>query len=38
LVFLIDNARIAMGGRSCESNCFYNQPQPDLNEGLGRLD
>jgi hypothetical protein len=26
------------GHWSCESSCFHNNPQPDLNEGLGTLE
>jgi HK97 family phage major capsid protein len=35
---LIDNARMALGGRACEANCFANNPQSDLSEGLGTLE
>jgi HK97 family phage major capsid protein len=37
LQFLIDNATMALASWSCESNCFANNPSPDLNEGLGTL-
>jgi len=37
LQFLIDNARMALAAWQCESNCFSNNPSPDLNEGLGTL-
>jgi HK97 family phage major capsid protein len=36
--FLIDNARMFLAAWSCESNCFANNPQPDLQEGLGEMD
>jgi HK97 family phage major capsid protein len=36
--FLIDNARMALASWSCEANCFANNPQPDLQEGLGEMD
>lgn len=36
--FLIDNARMGLGGWACESSCFANNPQPDLQEGLGELE
>lgn len=36
--FLIDNARMGMGGWACEASCFANNPQPDLQEGLGELE
>jgi HK97 family phage major capsid protein len=35
--FLIDNARMMLASWSCEANCFANNPQPDLQEGLGEL-
>lgn len=36
--FLIDNANMVAANWSCESSCFHNNPQPDLNEGLGTLE
>ena len=33
--FLIDNARMLDAGWSCDASCFANNPQPDLQEGLG---
>jgi HK97 family phage major capsid protein len=36
--FLIDNARMTEASWACESNCFHNNYQPDLQAGLGELD
>jgi HK97 family phage major capsid protein len=36
--FLIDNARMGLGGWACEASCFANNPQPDLQAGLGELE
>src|SRR5262249_51202869 len=36
--FLIDNVRMQNAGWACESNCWANNPQPDLQEGLGELE
>jgi predicted phage gp36 major capsid-like protein len=38
LKFLIDNARMTVGGWACGASCFANNPQPDLQEGLGEMD
>jgi HK97 family phage major capsid protein len=35
--FVVDNARMELANWACESSCFHNQPQPDLQEGLGEL-
>jgi HK97 family phage major capsid protein len=35
--FLIENPRMGLGAWSCENSCFANNPQVDLNEGLGLL-
>ena len=37
LKFLIDNVRMGAGW-ACEASCFANNPQPDLQEGLGELE
>jgi hypothetical protein len=29
---------MAVGGWACESSCFANNPQPDLQEGLSELE
>jgi hypothetical protein len=36
--FLIDNARMGLGAWACDASCFANNPQPDLQEGLGELE
>jgi HK97 family phage major capsid protein len=36
--FLIDNARMIDSAWACEASCFANNPQPDLQEGLGELE
>jgi HK97 family phage major capsid protein len=36
--FFIDNARMGVGGWACDSACFANNPNPDLQEGLGELE
>jgi HK97 family phage major capsid protein len=36
--FMIGNARMMSAAWSCESNCFANNPSPDLQEGLGEMD
>jgi len=36
--FLIDNSRMFLAASACEANCFANNPQPDLQEGLGEMD
>jgi hypothetical protein len=38
LQFLIDNARMGLGAWACEASCFANNPQPDLQEGLGTME
>jgi HK97 family phage major capsid protein len=38
LKFIIDNARMGISAWACESNCFANQPQADLTEGIGQLE
>jgi HK97 family phage major capsid protein len=37
LKFLIDNVRMG-AAFACEATCFANNPQPDLQEGLGELE
>jgi len=34
--FMIDNARMFLAAWACESSCFANNPQPDLQEGWVR--
>jgi len=36
--FLIDNQRMAVAGWACEASCFHNNPQPDLQDGLGEME
>jgi HK97 family phage major capsid protein len=36
--FLIDNARMGVGAWACQSDCFANNPQPDLQAGLGEME
>jgi HK97 family phage major capsid protein len=36
--FLIDNVRMAVGAWACQSDCFANNPQPDLQAGLGEME
>lgn len=36
--FMIDNQRMAVAGWACEASCFANNPQPDLQEGLGEIE
>jgi hypothetical protein len=38
LVFMIDQVRFQMGEWSCDASCFNNNAQPDLSEGMGRLE
>jgi hypothetical protein len=38
LKFLIDNARMRDAGSACDAACFANDPNPDLQEGLGELE
>lgn len=38
LKFLIDNARISIAAWACEASCFANNPQPDLQAGLGEME
>ena len=38
LKFLIDNARMQDAGSACDAACFANDPNPDLQEGLGELE
>jgi len=38
LKFLLDNARINVAGWACEASCFANNPQPDLQQGLGEIE
>jgi HK97 family phage major capsid protein len=38
LVFLVDQVRFQMGAWSCDASCFSNNEQPDLSEGMGRLE
>jgi HK97 family phage major capsid protein len=38
LKFLIDNQRMADAAWACEAGCFANNPQPDLQDGLGELE
>jgi HK97 family phage major capsid protein len=36
--FLIDNVRISVAAWACEASCFANNPQPDLQAGLGEME
>lgn len=36
--FTIDNLRTGMGAWACEVGCFANNPQPDLQDGLGEME
>src|SRR5262249_41506757 len=36
--FLIDNTRLNIAAWACEASCFANNPQPDLQEGLGEME
>jgi predicted phage gp36 major capsid-like protein len=36
--FLIDHVRMADAAWACEASCFENNPQPDLQQGLGELE
>ena len=36
--FLIDNVRISTAAWACETTCFANNPQPDLQAGLGEME
>jgi hypothetical protein len=36
--FLVDNVRTDVAGWTCEASCFANNPQPDLQDGLGELE
>src|SRR5262249_48485150 len=36
--FMVDNARLNVAAWACESSCFANNPQPDLQEGLGEIE
>jgi HK97 family phage major capsid protein len=36
--FLIDNVRMGLGAWACQSDCFSNNPVPDLQSGLGELE
>jgi HK97 family phage major capsid protein len=38
LKFFIDNQRMRVGAWACEASCFSNNPQPDLQDGLGELE
>src|SRR5215831_16884565 len=38
LKFLIDNVHVDVAGWACETSCFSNNPQPDLQAGLGELE
>ena len=38
LKFLIDNQRMQDAAWACEAACFANNPQPDLQDGLGELE
>jgi HK97 family phage major capsid protein len=35
--FLIDNSQMEIANWACETSCFHNNPQPNLQEGLGEL-
>jgi HK97 family phage major capsid protein len=37
LKFMIDNTRMGAAW-ACEASCFANNPQPDLQDGLGELE
>lgn len=36
--FLVDNVRLDTAAWACEASCFANNPQADLNTGLGELE
>jgi len=36
--FFIDNVRLNVAAWACEANCFSNNPQPDLQAGLGEME
>lgn len=36
--FLVDNVRLEEAAWACETSCFANNPQADLNKGLGELE
>jgi HK97 family phage major capsid protein len=36
--FLIDNSRMGAAAWACEASCFANNPQADLQEGLGEME
>lgn len=36
--FMIDNQRMMVANWACEASCFHNNPQPDLQEGLGQME
>jgi HK97 family phage major capsid protein len=38
LKFFIDNQRMQIAGWACDASCFSNNPQPDLQEGLGEME
>jgi len=38
LKFLVDNARMQESAWSCDVNCFANNPQADLAQGLGEME
>jgi HK97 family phage major capsid protein len=38
LKFLIDSVRMADASWACDASCFANNPQPDLQDGLGELE
>jgi HK97 family phage major capsid protein len=38
LKFLVDNVRMQDANWACEAGCFSNNPQPDLQDGLGELE
>src|SRR5262249_28808654 len=36
--FMIDNSRLSVAAWGCESNCFANNPAPDLQAGIGTME
>jgi len=36
--YLIDNQRMSVAAWACETTCFSNNPQPDLQAGLGEME
>jgi HK97 family phage major capsid protein len=36
--FMLDNQRLNIAAWACESSCFANNPQPDLQQGIGEME